>query len=275
MGLAERRATKAFIDNMFPSYRKQIQDLVGFEVPIEVQWTFLAVDDKAPTYEDDWPKMYFRPLLEALRAVTSDDIGKEGLQQELKRIIIQNSTGNYSCDRWASFRNGVLTLDHDPHTNVDYVEDRRIAIINALEQRDQSKLGLAERRACKAFEEQAYPPLKKQIDEAAGFEVPVEVRWGLLASKDYADSYSESWPKVFFKPLIEALKRISNDAMGKEALKTGLKRIIVQNSCGNYSADRWATFRDGTLFLDHDPVSNQDYGEERWQRLHHVLEKGL
>lgn len=275
MGLAERRATKAFIDNIFPSYRKQIQDIVGFEVPIDVQWNFLAADDKAKDYEDDWPKVYFRPLIDALRAVASDDIGKEALGEELKRINIQNSTGNYSSDRWASFRNGVLTIDHDPHTNVDYVEDRKNGIINTLEQRDQSKLGLAERRACKAFEEQTYPSLKKQIDEAAGFEVPLEVRWGLLASKDYADSYSESWPKVFFKPLIEALKRISHDEMGKMALKAGLKRVIVQNSCGNYSSDRWATFRDGTLFLDHDPVSNLDYVDDRRQRLHHVLEKGL
>lgn len=275
MGLAERRGSKAFIDNVFPNYRKQIQDAVGFAVPIDVQWNFLATEDRAADYEAHWPKVFFKPLVDALRAVASDDLGKEALREDLKRIAIQNSTGNYSADRWASFHGGVLTLDHDPDTNVDYVEDRKHGVVSALEQRDSSKLGLAERRACKAFEEQSFPALKKQIDEAAGFDVPIEVRWGMIASKDYADSYSESWPKVFFKPLIEALKRVTHDEMGREALKSGLKRIVVQNSCNNYNSDRWAAFRDGTLFLDHDPVSNIDSWEERGKRLHHILEKGL
>lgn len=275
MGLAERRATKDFVENNFPLFRKQIQDAVGFEVPIDVHWAFLSAEDQSGSYDDHWAKIYFRPLVEALRAVASDDLGKEALQQDLKRIVIQNSSGNYSADRWASFRSGVLTLDHDPHSNVDYGEDRKNSLVTVLEQRDASKLGLAERRAAKAFEEQTWPMLKKQIEDAAGFAVPLEIRWAHITTKDSADSYADSWPKVFFKPLIEALKRVARDAMGKEALKSGLKNVIVQNTSGNYSSDRWATFRDGTLILDHDPLSNLDYWEERKQRLIFVLEKGL
>ena len=164
---------------------------------------------------------------------------------------------------------------HASAWDVDYVDDRKSSLVSVLEQRDSGKLGLAERRAVKAFEESSFPALKKQIEEAAGFAPPLEVRWTHLATKDSADSYVDAWPKVYFKPLIEALKRVGRDAMGKEALKSGLKSIIIQNSSGNYSSERWATFRDGTLVLDHDPLSNQDYWEERKNRLVYILEKGL
>src|SRR5688572_24712290 len=90
-------------------------------------------------------------------------------------------------------------------------------------------MGLAERRAAQNFKDQRYPALKQRIDEAAGFEVPMDVKWETLAINDYAHLYDECFPKVYFDTLTEAFKNIAVDAMGKEALKGGLKRVVVQN----------------------------------------------
>jgi hypothetical protein len=58
-------------------------------------------------------------------------------------------------------------------------------------------MGLAERRAIEHFKNDDCPSWKRKIDEAAGFEVPVEVRWEELAVTDYADSYADFFGKVY------------------------------------------------------------------------------
>lgn len=136
-------------------------------------------------------------------------------------------------------------------------------------------MGLAERRAAKEFETNRYPAVKKDIDAAAKFDVPVEVKWDSLAVAEYAHMYEEAWLKVYFRPLIDALKAITVDAMGSDALKASLKRIVIQNMKDNSSSSYWAIFTDGTLTLDHAPVSNVDYIEDRKTQLQKVLEEKL
>jgi hypothetical protein len=136
-------------------------------------------------------------------------------------------------------------------------------------------MGLAERRASHQFETSRFPSLKQQIDQAAMFEVPLEVKWDTLALEDEAHLYDESWSKVYFYPLIEALKSITRDAMGQEALKAYLKQIVSQNVNGAYYGDRWAHAHDGTLTLDHLPTTNVDDIQSRTDGLIKILEKEL
>lgn len=136
-------------------------------------------------------------------------------------------------------------------------------------------MGLAERRASKEFETKRYPAFKKEIDEAAGFELPVEVRWETMQAEGYAHLYDDSYPKVYFRPLIQALKNITFDDMGKEAVKTGLKKVIIQNTTGNYSGGYMAQFQDGVLTLEHEPCSNVDYEKERIEGIQKLLESKL
>jgi hypothetical protein len=136
-------------------------------------------------------------------------------------------------------------------------------------------MGLAERRAAKEFETKRFPQLKKDIDEAAGFEVPVTVHWDSLAKEGEAHLYDECWPKVYFQPLVAALKGITFDEMGKEALKGGLKKIEIQNRAGIYYGNRMATFEGGTLVLDHEPHSNVDSIDERTDGIRLLLESKL
>jgi hypothetical protein len=136
-------------------------------------------------------------------------------------------------------------------------------------------MGLAERRAAKEFETKRFPQLKKDIDDAAGFEVPVEVAWETLAKEGESHLYAESWPKVFFEPLVTALKAITIDDMGKEALKGGLKKVVIQNRSGAYYGDRMANFEGGTLTLDHEPHTNVDNISERVEGIQKLLESKL
>jgi hypothetical protein len=136
-------------------------------------------------------------------------------------------------------------------------------------------MGLAERRAAKQFETSQFPQLKKQIDEAAHFEVPVEVKWETLATDGSSHLYEECWPKVYFKPLSEALKAICIDDMGREALKGGLKKVIIQNTQDVSYADYMVGFVDGVLTLDHKPTTNVDDVDARAKAIQTKLESAL
>lgn len=136
-------------------------------------------------------------------------------------------------------------------------------------------MNLAERRAVQEFRTQQFPELQKKISEAAGYELPIEVQWETLAEHQDAKLLAESWPKVYFEPLIGALKQVGRDDMGKEALKENLSKVVVKNTTGCYYPDRWAAFDEGVLTLDHDPIKNVEEAEQRQQSLVDVLESRL
>ncbi|MBS2040376.1 hypothetical protein JST97_35640 [bacterium] len=130
-------------------------------------------------------------------------------------------------------------------------------------------MGLAERRATKAFQDERYPGIKQEIDAAAQKNVLLEIDWESLAVDDYADDYAENWHKIYFLPLIEAFKSIAFDDMGREALASGLKKVVIRNS-GSIET----TFQDGVLLLDY-PFTNADYWQDRKETWQKLLEKGL
>lgn len=136
-------------------------------------------------------------------------------------------------------------------------------------------MGLAERRATKDFQDKSLPQLKAEIEKLAGFAIPIEINWEQLARDDYGDSYDENWKKVYFQPLINALKKVTRDQMGKDAVKSGLKKIILCNTRGAYSAESAITFAGGEVTIDHDPASNVDYIDDRTDHLVKILEKNL
>lgn len=132
MGLAERRAAKNFQDETYPKLKAEIDAAAGFETNLEIDWTSLATDDMAHLYEECWPKVYFRPLVDAFTAVCVDDMGKEALAEGLKQIVIKNENDRSNPNGF-TFEGGVLTIDHKPTTNVDDVKDRASAIQKLLE----------------------------------------------------------------------------------------------------------------------------------------------
>ncbi len=136
-------------------------------------------------------------------------------------------------------------------------------------------MGLAERRAVKAFQDTQYPELKRALDAAAGFGVEVEVNWETLAQDEMSHLYADAFPKVYFKPIIDAFQAICADQMGKDALKGSLKKIVICNVSNYWSPSSAVTFDGGTLKIDHEPCSNVDDIEERTKHIVSLLEKNL
>jgi hypothetical protein len=131
MGLAEKRATMEFQKNVYPNLKKAIDEAAGFEVPIQVDWASLAQPDDAAIYQDYWTKIYFEPLLGAVKSICADDLGKAALKESLKRIEICNS-GQFSNPQGFSFDAGVLRLDHKL-VNADNVQERTDGLLEKVQ----------------------------------------------------------------------------------------------------------------------------------------------
>jgi|tagenome__1003787_1003787.scaffolds.fasta_scaffold17937822_1 hypothetical protein len=135
-------------------------------------------------------------------------------------------------------------------------------------------MGLAERRSAERFKNEDYPGWKARIDEAAGFEVLIEVAWDELAVPDYADMYAEYFPAVYFQPLIDALGAIAVDDMGKQALRETVTKVVVRNT-DEYFSPSGISFADGVLTFDHKSDTNTHHVEERTKALQTILEAAL
>ena len=136
-------------------------------------------------------------------------------------------------------------------------------------------MGLAERRAAKAFEEGRLPTLAKEIAGIVGYDLTITMRWDSLMVDGLSTDYDAYWTGVYFMPLTTALKAICADAMGKDAIKAALKGVVIQDTLHTMNEDRWASIADGVLTLDHLPCTNHDAPKARTRTLQALLESRL
>lgn len=133
-------------------------------------------------------------------------------------------------------------------------------------------MGLPERRAMTAYKDNQFPKEQQQVEKLIGTKVEWDVRWDTMMPDGYADSYAEYYDVIFFEPLKGALKNVAIDDMGKKALRSGLKKIVIDGSegahCGNFS------FEDGTLTLKHTYANVGDL-DERLTGIQKLLEAAL
>jgi hypothetical protein len=132
MGLLEKRAVKAFQDGSYKKLTDEINTLAGYPIEFEVKWDTLSVDEYSHMYEDGFTKVYFLPVIAAFKEIVSDEMGKEALKETLKKIIIKNEGQIYYGSYAYSISDGVLTIDHQPCTNIDDVTDRTKELTNLL-----------------------------------------------------------------------------------------------------------------------------------------------
>lgn len=130
MGLAERRATTDFQEKHFSAWEKKLHAALGTATPIEVDWAQLSKPDYAHLYQEAWEKVYFTPLLEAFKEIGKDDLGRKALQSGVKKIWIGFTDTSYSNIR---FEDGVIFMDHDPVSNLDYHQARKDELVQLLE----------------------------------------------------------------------------------------------------------------------------------------------
>ncbi len=134
-------------------------------------------------------------------------------------------------------------------------------------------MGLAEKREVESFKTSKADGYIAAINEAAGNSIPVDIDWDSLAENGQSKHYADAFPKLYFEPLITALKKIGADQMGKDALKEGLKRIVMKNS-GQYFNEHGLTFDNGTLTIDL-KIANVDAVSDREKNLQTLIEKKL
>ncbi len=87
-------------------------------------------------------------------------------------------------------------------------------------------MGLNERRKIKELQDTTFPERVKEIEGICGKEIPYEVDWDSLADDMQALNFIDN---LSCHRLNMALRVICQDAMGKEAVRDGLKLIKLKN----------------------------------------------
>lgn len=135
MGLIVERSLKAYRECVFPAWKRRLESYLGFPVCIDVEWASLLRPDMSIWCFQHLTEVYFLPLQYAIEQIAYDDLGRKALQTNLLSIVVRNSKGNSDCLSMVTFEEGVLTIDHDPHTNVQEIYLRTEAIVQCLEER--------------------------------------------------------------------------------------------------------------------------------------------
>jgi hypothetical protein len=136
--LAERRALKAYQDDVFPGQLAAIRQAAGFELAVEVKWEAVARPGQADRFsrEGHFTKVYFVPLTDALKGVASDAMGRDALKARLRQVVITYDKATAPISNYPNglaFADGVLTINFEPGVNENDVKDRAKAIRDLLE----------------------------------------------------------------------------------------------------------------------------------------------
>ncbi len=103
-------------------------------------------------------------------------------------------------------------------------------------------MGLNERRKIKELQEQTFPERVKEIAEICGAPIPYEVDWDSLADDAEALRFIDN---LSCHRLNMALRVICQDDLGKEAVRSGLKKVRLKNVKDR--AEMKMTFEQGVL----------------------------
>lgn len=103
---------KQYQDESFPQFQAELLALVGKEIPLDIRWDEFPAENSADFLMEGLQNCYFRPIIEGLKPICADAMGKEALAGVLKSIVIQNSTNREDCPgQDISFVDGVLLID--------------------------------------------------------------------------------------------------------------------------------------------------------------------
>jgi hypothetical protein len=124
MGLAQRRISEDYQTKVFPKWKKQMKEAVGFDIPLEVKWDTMQDEEynDKDSYFEWYDQVYFRPLLEVFKSLCGDDMGRQAVKKGVKKIIIDGTDGSGAHN--ATFDKGVFTINHKFHTNVSQEGER-------------------------------------------------------------------------------------------------------------------------------------------------------
>ncbi|MBI3272390.1 MAG: hypothetical protein HYZ53_25585 [Planctomycetes bacterium] len=89
MGLQEERAKKEALEKWLPARQKEVNEVCGGNIPLEVDWATFATDAKGISWlENNGPVIVAR----GFRRICKDDLGKEAIRNAVKKILFKNIT---------------------------------------------------------------------------------------------------------------------------------------------------------------------------------------
>ncbi|MAY15279.1 MULTISPECIES: hypothetical protein [unclassified Thalassolituus] len=137
-------------------------------------------------------------------------------------------------------------------------------------------MGLKEKKAARDFEQDRLDSLKAQIFEAAKFEFEIEIKWDTITIDGYSHLYDQTWPLIYFEPVIIALKELCADDFCQEAVQADLKKIVIENDGDIHNSDKCASYSDGVLTINHSPIINaENQVQDRAKTIREVIENAL
>ena len=96
-----------------------------------------------------------------------------------------------------------------------------------------------EQRAIARYRKEVFPEREKEIIEAAGYPVTLDVNWSEIAVPGFRDfaGYKALFDYVYFRPVHDGLKRFTVDDIGIDALKRNVTTISFTNSTRKPTTD--------------------------------------
>ncbi len=132
MWLAEKRVIKQYHDEVLPKVQEEIKNIVGVEIPMDIQWETLPVEGSAGYLMEGLEKVYFKPIVEAIKAICIDELWKSALAVSLRKIYVKNGENTPANEgQLISFENGVLTVNQRL-SNLDNDYEYRISEITRV-----------------------------------------------------------------------------------------------------------------------------------------------
>jgi hypothetical protein len=129
-------------------------------------------------------------------------------------------------------------------------------------------MGLAEKRIQQDFVETRVPDALKKLAEdtdGATAQLKVDIDWDtILTDKDALDNLWTVWEQPLY-----AIQDVCQDAMGKDAIKSSLKVVIIKNVREDDKIS--AAFKDGVLTVQMN-LRDGAAGTPGWGEIKKVLE---
>ncbi|WP_020530097.1 hypothetical protein [Flexithrix dorotheae] len=108
MGLQEKKAIQGIKDQYMGDLQKELNDIVGKELPIEMDWDSFSKDIDAIKFI---PGVAVKRSIDAFREVCNDDMGKEAVQESINQLAITNiEQENAEANKTMEVKDGVFTI---------------------------------------------------------------------------------------------------------------------------------------------------------------------
>ncbi|MFZ2956100.1 MAG: hypothetical protein WA705_04315 [Candidatus Ozemobacteraceae bacterium] len=140
-------------------------------------------------------------------------------------------------------------------------------------------MGLAEKRAIEKFKKGEYVDFTNKVKEITKLDVVIETNWDELGKQiegrsSLDEDLKDYFTNIFGKTILDSLSSICADDMGKEALSSSLKRIVIKSDSDARSSETGFSFEDGDLILNM-TYANTDQVEARTKEMIRLIENRL